>query len=120
MLNKDASATKVPVTAGFCALFTGQNISTTFFKDSFSSSRYISPPSWLHAELQCWEAKQGGWGPACPDPTGSDASSAPWGWDYPGALVHSGVPRRGAPRRSLCTGCEVGPSLWPRTAGLYK
>lgn len=42
MLNKETSATKVPVTAGFCALFTGQNISTTFSIDFFVKQIHLT------------------------------------------------------------------------------
>lgn len=42
MLDKDTSATKVPVTAGFCALFTGQSIGTTFFIDFFFKQIHLT------------------------------------------------------------------------------
>lgn len=65
MLNKETSATKVPVTAGFCALFTGQNISTTFSIDFFVKQIHLTFLMGTHG-AQVTKAKWSGWSSACP------------------------------------------------------
>lgn len=102
MLSKDTSATKVPVTAGVCALFTGQNIGTTFFIDFFFKQVHVSPHGYTLA-------KRSGQSSACPGtavgrgPTGT----APWPLSAVRGVCECPFALR------LCTGCRMGRPPWP-------
>lgn len=63
--DKETSATKVPVTAGFCALFTGQNISTTSSIDFFVKQIHLTVLMGTHG-AQVTKAKWSGCSSACP------------------------------------------------------
>lgn len=130
MLNKDTSATKVPVTAGFCALFTGQNIGTTCFKDVLIQADTSHP---LEPHCSAGIEGSGQQSPACPGHILCSGCPGPFGMlrrTYPGSGAITTAPTHRTTQ--LCTGmaapvtlvghCGPGPAhpatAWPPPAML--
>lgn len=105
MLNKETSATKVPVTAGFCALFTGQNISTTFSIDFFVKQTHLTVLMSTHGG-GVTKAKWSGCSSACPGRGLAGTVPLPLSWST--RLLWD------TERCALdVLGCRMGPSPWP-------